>query len=222
MNIVSFSLYGNNPMYTHGIIENARLVPIVYPSVWVARVYYGAEVDRSIIECLQRFRAQTILSPHEYGAKPVPLVRGDSKFGKFWRFQAIADPDAQYVICRDCDSRVNIREAAAAWAWVNSGKILHTMKDHMNQDRFPILAGMFGIKARAVDIMHLLEHHPYSGDWYDDQVFLENAVWPLVKHSVIHHGRFGIPFPPHPDYPNTPYPFFVGQRFTFDNKPLFE
>jgi len=219
--ILSFSIYGNDPIYTYGIVENAKLVPIIYPG-WKMFVYHGVEVNPAVISLLKTLGCETRVMSHMYGTPPAPLVGRVSVFGKFWRFFAIAEPGVERVMFRDCDSRINVRERAAAWAWVQSGLILHTMKDHINHDRFPILAGMWGIKGAAVDIISLLSKWSYSGDWYDDQTFLANTIWTFVKHSHIGHGggqwHVGrIPFPPH-----EPFVGFVGQRVTHDNKLMYE
>jgi len=219
--IISFSLYGTSPMYLVGAVENAKLMPIIYPG-WTMFVYHGAEVDQITLQALRLLGCETILMPHLYGTEPTPLVGTESVFGKFWRFQAMADPRAEYVLFRDCDSRLNCREVVAVQHWLASGTLIHTMKDHRNHDRFHILAGMWGIKAGVVDIMSLLRDWPYSGDWFDDQVFLQHAIWPLVNHSSLRHGggawhKDRVPFPPHP-----PYVGFVGQRVTHDGKLLYE
>lgn len=219
--ILSFSIYGNKPIYTHGVIENAKLVPVIYPD-WKMFVYHGVEVDQAVVLLLKTLGCETRIMPHTHNTPPVPLVGKVSAFGKFWRFLAIAEPGVERVMFRDCDSRINVRERAAVCAWMQSNLILHTMKDHTNHDRFPILAGMWGIKGAAVDIVSLLSNWPYDGDWYDDQTFLANVIWPLVKHSHIGHGGGQwfvdrIPFPSH-----EPFVGFVGQRVTCDNKLMYE
>lgn len=213
MNIVSFSLYGTNPIYTVGAVENAKLMPTIYPG-WTMRVYHGTEVPPATLEQLRKLGCQLFVMPHTYGGTITPLAN-NSAYGKFWRFLAIAEPQAAYVVFRDVDSRINPREAAAVADWINSGKTLHTMKDHINHDRFPILAGMWGIKGGAVDITGLLEKWRFSSDFYDDQTFLEYKVWPVVGHSHIRHGRMGQPFPAH-----QPYRGFVGQRVNANNAPM--
>jgi hypothetical protein len=225
MNIVSFSLYGNNPIYTVGVIQNAKLMPTIYPG-WKMFVYHGIEVDSGIIQILQSLGCVTKVMPHIYGTTPAPLINtsidkfgnNTSIFGKFWRFQAIAEPGAERVIFRDCDSRINVREHAAVVAWIQSGLILHTMKDHQNHGHYQILAGMWGIRGGAVDIMGALARYSFSGVWYDDQIFLEGYVWPVVKHSWLGHGRYdwqGTPFPAHSAFAG-----FIGQRINQFGTPM--
>jgi len=50
--IISYSLWGDNPMYTIGAIRNAELTPIVYPG-WISRFYCGESVPTDIIKTLK-------------------------------------------------------------------------------------------------------------------------------------------------------------------------
>ena len=43
----------------------------------------------------------------------------------FWRFEAAYDSDADVVIFRDADSRLNMREKAAVDQWLVSDKNFH-------------------------------------------------------------------------------------------------
>ena len=45
---VSYSLYGSDPRYIDGIIENAELMPKIYPG-WKMRVYYGKDVPEKTL-----------------------------------------------------------------------------------------------------------------------------------------------------------------------------
>ena len=47
--IISFSLWGDNPKYTNGAIENADLALEVYPN-WICRFYVGTSTPKEIVE----------------------------------------------------------------------------------------------------------------------------------------------------------------------------
>ena len=49
MNIISFSLYGDNPMYLRGAIENIKLAKIYYPE-WKCRFYIDDSIKQELIE----------------------------------------------------------------------------------------------------------------------------------------------------------------------------
>jgi len=215
MNIASFSLYGNHPIYCRGAVANAKLLPEIYPG-WKMRVYCGPEVAADLRRELEQLGCEVRVMPHVLGgevaaeAYDLPIAPEKprsvlSPFGMFWRLLAAADRNAQYVIFRDCDSRINVREKAGVEAFLASGKTAHVMHDH-REHRSSIMGGMWGVKGGVLPLESLLTQWEFSGRRGDDQRFLSKKVWPLIKHDVLAHGNFGIPFPPHP-----PYRGFVGR-----------
>ena len=98
--IISFSLYGNSPIYLNGIITNAKLVPKIFPK-WIMRVY--CEADKFDISPLQKLGCEIIF-------KPCSILHS----GMFWRFLAAWDEEAERVIFRDADSRLNKKEIGRA------------------------------------------------------------------------------------------------------------
>ena len=57
--IFSFTLYGSNPLYTNGAIQNAKLIPKVFGSSYKAR-FYVIDIDQSIINTLRSLNAEVI------------------------------------------------------------------------------------------------------------------------------------------------------------------
>lgn len=51
MKTISFSLWGNKPMYTFGALENIRLAKIIYPD-WKCRFYVDDSVDKEVIRSI--------------------------------------------------------------------------------------------------------------------------------------------------------------------------
>ena len=194
MNIISMSLYGNNPFYCLGAVENAKLVPIVYPE-WKMRVYVGAEVDGNIVNTLNDLGCEIL--PHNQWP------------GMFWRFLAADDAQADYAIFRDADSRLNIRERVAVDQWIESGKVAHIMHDHP-EHQWPILGGMWGIKCRFLNMRDQIDSwcsHGLCNDTYgNDCWFLMGRILPLIEGSAVKHGNNDMSFPDHP-----PYDGFVGK-----------
>ncbi len=133
--VISFSLWGNNPLYTVGAIKNADLAPQIYPG-WICRFYKDATVPSEIIENLAGRDYVEIVSMD----KP-----SDDFLGSFWRFLAISDRDVEITIIRDADSRLNWREKAAVDEWLASGLPFHLMRDHP-WHKSEIMAGMWGVK----------------------------------------------------------------------------
>ncbi|MEY2611967.1 MAG: hypothetical protein RL069_779 [Planctomycetota bacterium] len=77
--IVSFSLYGSNPLYIEGALRNADLVPNVYQG-WVARFYVSDEINQSVVQRVEN-----------EGAEVRQARRRGSFVGSFWRFLAAGD-----------------------------------------------------------------------------------------------------------------------------------
>ena len=101
------SLYGDSPVYLKGAVANAKLARKIY-SKWTMRIYcetfnYDMNIFRKL-DC-------------EIVAKPKSKLHS----GMFWRFLAAWDVEAERVIFRDADSRLNLKEAAAVRAWEESG-----------------------------------------------------------------------------------------------------
>lgn len=205
---VAFSLYGTRPMYLRGIVENARLLPVIYPG-WGMRVYCEQSIDCS--ELL------------ELGCEVVCHPPSRKHSGMFWRFLAAWDTSLERVIFRDADSRINVREAAAVQAWIESGRALHCMHDHPHHTGFPISGGMWGIRAGCLP-QHLKEEVELKCSRpcrrVVDMRWLRDKVYPLINGSVLHHSSQhleweGVPFPDHP-----PYDGFVGQQHDEKGQPI--
>ncbi|WP_049976478.1 tetratricopeptide repeat protein, partial [Azospirillum sp. B506] len=128
--VVAFSLWGTAGIYSRGAVENARLVPSLYPG-WSCRIYHDDSVPPEVLAELDALGAERMAMPP--GSGPVT--------GLYWRFLASDDPTVRRFVCRDCDSRIGPREAAAVAAWIASGKAFHVMRDHPLHSEL-MLAGM--------------------------------------------------------------------------------
>jgi hypothetical protein len=130
--LITFSLFGDRPIYVEGAIENARLAREIYPG-WVARFYVADDVSEDVIERLK-----------SHGAEVIVCKKKQSYDGLLWRFTPLMEDDVEVWVSRDCDSRLGVREKAAVDEWLESGKSLHVMRDAHNHT-YPIMAGMFGV-----------------------------------------------------------------------------
>lgn len=183
--VVSFSLWGNNLKYLVGAIRNAELCNHIYPG-WIARFYIGSCVPKKVKLSLLSAGAEVI----EKG------ISGDWK-GMFWRFEAASDPNVEIMISRDCDSRLNCREASAVKEWVESPYQFHIMRDHPAHS-IKILGGMWGVKAPLLrDMTQLINSFAQGNYWQVDQHFLRKVIYPKVKSIALTHDEFfcGRPFP---------------------------
>ena len=178
MNIISFSIWGDNQAYLDGVIANVEIAYVIYPD-WQCRVYYDSKVNKRIIRRLKILGAETV----EYKGR-------GSWDGLFQRFLPIVDPAVDRFIVRDTDSRLNEREKAAVDAWVESGVPFHAMRDH-RWHNVEIMGGMWGcISGFIPDFESLVCQWDNFDVKGTDQQFLAKYIWPLVRESSIVHDRY--------------------------------
>ena len=175
--VIAFSLWGDNPKYTHGAVINMRLIHEVYPG-WEAWFYVGKSVPENIVEHLEKL-----------GGKIIKMDEPGDWTGMFWRFGAIFEEGVDVMISRDTDSRVSHREAIAVVNWLDSGKGFHIMRDHPWHTT-KILGGMWGCRkgSLSTEIKDKMKTYDKRGDyWQTDQNFLSDVVYDHVKKDVLVH-----------------------------------
>ncbi len=213
MKYISFSLWGDKPIYNIGAIKNAKLKNKIYPD-WEMIVYYDKSVPK-----------KTIVELKLMGCILVDMTNSPI-YGCFWRFLAADLMDSEHIIIRDCDSRISEREKSAVDQWINSGKTLHVMRDHpyhgipYGSNKLGILAGMWGIKGNSYPFeKNILKYQENKFNTYGvDQNFLE-LVYDKYLDDRITHDEF---------FEKKPFPkkrdgfFFVGGRIDENDKPVGE
>ena len=202
MKLITFSLWGNNPMYTVGAIRNVEIAKELFPD-WTCRFYIAKTVPQDIISQLQNLNAELIFRESEGTTNSM-----------FWRFEPAADPNVDAMIVRDTDSRLGIREKLAIDEWLDSGKKLHVMRDHPYHQA-PMMGGMWGCRPvllpnlQELISMHIDTHEDKKGS---DQHFLW-SIYPLFENDKLVHDPFfeKRPFPIERN--DDPMVKFVGQVF---------
>lgn len=195
--IISFSLFGSGDRYNAGAVLNARLAPEIYPG-WVCRFYCDPEV--TVREQLKAL-----------GCEIVDMPKSPGGLAMSWRFLPVADPSIERVICRDGDSRLNVREAVAVDAWIASGLPLHAMHDHPEHAKFPVFGGMWGSVGGFLPLMpHWMDSWGAWKERMDDMNLLTKYVQPLAAGNIVRHSSVPLvwPYQPFPAHP--PYDTFVG------------
>lgn len=226
MKCISYSLWGDNKVYTYGMVENVLLAPEVYPG-WRVRIHYNSTVPSHIIDWFKTQEHVDVVF-HEGTTKKASNT--------LWRFEDLFTDWT--VIVRDSDSRLNIREKAAVDEWLASSKDFHIMRDHMHHT-VPIMAGAFGCRNNGCkymtrpnnsnnfnmcpvnfgltrEIFDLFVNGINDGNdrYMIDQIFLYQFVYPnVVLHSMIHTSH--NPYEPFAkEFPDTDYSGFVGEIIT--------
>lgn len=183
-NYLSFSLWGNEKIYTIGAIRNAELARKVYKG-WKVIVYFDNTVPSEIIEELQALDVVLVDMTHS------------DIYGLFWRFLAADLPDGDHIIFRDTDSRLSLREKLAVDDWIRNGDSIHVMRDHpahrtpFGAKGLSILGGMWGIKAGQVEMGRMIREFSIGkSDQYGiDQSFLQR-IYKEFKGSMTIHDEF--------------------------------
>ena len=212
--IISMSLFGSDEKYFAGAMENARLAKSIYPR-WRLRFY--VEQDYS----LDRVR-----SLRDQGAEVVRMFQPEQRWqGLFWRFLVADDYRFARWMVRDADSRFTLREKAAVDAWISSGQPFHIIRDHPHHTR-PIMGCAFGGTRASLPRMQDMVWRRIWADkakkYGDDETFLAEDVYPLLKGKVLIHDTFGVG----PEQKCNPLPLtlaenpaFVGERFDAGGSP---
>jgi hypothetical protein len=190
--VISFALWGDNPLYVNGAAWNAKHRVDFYPD-WVCRFYHDDSVPEEILEKIRGAGAEMRL-----------MGRTADVLGMFWRFHPMFDdPEIGRFIVRDTDSKFCAREAKMVGEWVDSGKPFHIIRDcesHATQ----ILGGTWGAIPGCVP-----GFEEKLGAWFtnlrpdnanprglyhgSDQIFLASHVWPVIKDNHLAHVRANLP-----------------------------
>lgn len=178
MKAIAYSLFGEDPLYQVGAVENARICADLYPG-WLLRFYVGDSIPAAVCADITAG-----------GNAEIVPVRDEAEdwWATFWRFRALRDDYFDAVMFRDCDSRPDEREAAAVAEWEASTAEFHIMRDHPEHG-MPILAGMWGCTragSRRIRDKVPCESGPVEM-YLADQFWLRDHVYPVaVDHALIH------------------------------------
>jgi len=170
--LLTMSVWGDNPRYIIGAGQQTRLASQFYPDFTVRIYTDNAEKFKSLLPWYD-------VEIHE---------RKDDN-GVFWRFEPMFESEDNIVLVRDSDGRITKREARAVNEWLDSDKTFHTFRDHESHLEYPIIACAFGYKGKLpkqqLDEMLVIKSQPFY--YTNDQVYLRDSVWPIVKEdSMIH------------------------------------
>lgn len=215
MKYISFSLWGDVPKYLVGAVENVKLAKVIYPD-WVCRFYVPylgvtPELDKTITELES-------LGAHIMGGQP-------DMSEMYWRYLVADLKDVDYWIARDCDSRLSMREKAAVDQWIESGKLISSLRDHPAHCR-GMNGGLIGAKGGVLPHMgtSIRDWEARLGrpfQYSDDQDFLGQVIWTKFYNHAMqhdsccrHHYTDAVPFPTRREGFR-----FVGEVFEADGTP---
>ena len=190
MKLISYSLFGTNPIYLDGAVQNSADAVKFYPD-YVARFYVHESVKKSVVDKLK-----------ENGARIVIKKSDPEKFGYYWRFDPICGGVCERVLIRDTDSLMSERESYAVLEWEESGLPVHIMRDDWAHEH-EIVGGACGFVCGSIPEfgkllvdwlenlepleMEMRKGKPY---YYTDEIFLCEKIWPLVKDKHLAHDEY--------------------------------
>jgi len=188
--IISYSLWGDNPKYLVGALENIKTQKQFFPS-WKCRFYVHSHINLQWINKLYKENAEVVLVEENIDNEGAYSTSQIHK-GWFWRFEVLSDKSIDYAIVRDADSRLTLRDVICVKDWIASGKEFHIIRDNVMHG-VPICAGMWGTTKQFIERIdyHSIKssfnkpHNPLFGGY--DQFFLAECIYPLVKNTACIH-----------------------------------
>jgi hypothetical protein len=165
MKVFSFCLYGTEPNYYTGLLENIELVKQYYPDFDI--VVYKGECDPNWVLP----EGVTIDNTNRRG--PINALL---------RYIPLNYAEVGFV--RDADSRIDARDRWCIDEFLKSDKSFHTIRDHY-WHASKLMAGTFGWK-RPMTVM--LPTHEV--DYGFDEHFLAQAVYESVKSDMLVHTSY--------------------------------
>jgi protein O-GlcNAc transferase len=180
--VVSFSLWGNSPIYNIGAIKNAELAQFFYPDFECWFYIHKESVPQETIDSLNLLPNIKII----YKTGDLNVIKP-----MMWRFEAIDDPNVEIMMSRDTDTRILLREKLAVDEWLQSNKLFHIMRDHPHHS-FCILGGMFGTKKipNIPNWANVINNFCQIGNRDYDQTFLKNYIYPIIVNNSTIHASF--------------------------------
>lgn len=183
--VISFSLWGNDPKYVIGAIENIELQKKLFPS-WTCRFYLHTSVSDNIRNKINDMNCEIIEKTEE------PVIEKMNSPGMFWRFDVLKDKNIERFIVRDTDGRLTQREKNCVLDWELSGMEFHIIRDHVYHST-KIMGGMWGATINFTNKINYDElktnflNTPYNNIYAADQEFLAHMIYPLIKNTACIH-----------------------------------
>jgi hypothetical protein len=182
--VISYSLWGDLPLYTVGAISNAKQAKEIYPG-WICRFYiHEPSVPQWVVEELKK-------------QDNVEIVFYNDNVGwggMLYRFYPATEDDVEVMLSRDTDSRLSTREKACVDQWLKYHKKLHVIRDacvHQSQ----MMGGLWGAKKG-----YLTWIRPYIDEMINnlrdgtarkgcDQDFLNSKIYLYAVGDIDQHGQ---------------------------------
>jgi len=198
MKVFSFCLYGTEPNYYTGLLENIDIIREYYPDFTIV-VHKG-------------FCDPSWVIPD---GVEVNITNREGAINALLRY--ISLPYTEIGFIRDTDSRITARDRWCIDEFLKSNKSYHNIRDHYWHSS-KLMAGLFGWK-KPLSIMIPTHEVPYG---YDEE-FLAETVYPMINNDLLVHTCNRAYAGEHAEWIERPYDDdhdFVG-NVIWDGKPKF-
>lgn len=169
--LISYCLYGDNPHYAAGILDNIQLAKQHYPGF---EVLVSIESGHRATTAIRRASAIVAVCAPQPGHKAM-----------FWRVDA-ADSDYDVILFRDADSRITAEEATAVRSWIDhSSTNIHSIAP--GEGNGPLVYG--GLWACRRDTFKCMAESVLEWGKYgfgNDQLFLADLIAHTPGARVLH------------------------------------
>lgn len=178
-NYISYSLFGTNPVYYRGALLNIKNNQKLFPE-WSTVIYISNRMDYS-------FKSKLL----SLGARLEVIDQEEDFRSTIWRFFATSIKDAEFILFRDLDSLISIREFKLISEWLDSDLSLHIIRDHPDHYS-PILAGLCGVQNSMVHDLRDSSSKYFLPNVYGvDQWFIYRELYKkYYSHALIHDSIF--------------------------------
>jgi hypothetical protein len=172
--VVSFSLFGKEPLYSVGAIRNAEMYQKYRPD-WDLRFYTGHSIDFEVTAAILKANPR---------AHIIEVDERENAASTWWRYRALFN-EPSVVMFRDCDSIPSARQRDAEDEFLESDFNGHVLRDHSHHGAL-ILAGLFGVKGFSVGVIAGRIPFKVVDFWTADQIQLQH-VYPLIRRITMVH-----------------------------------
>ena len=188
-----------------GVLRNAQILPVYLPD-WSLRVYVPADSSPPELAVPPRIINKLRL----LGASSARVSTGNIMKPRNWRLLIANEPNVDYFLVRNADTRLSEREARAVREWLlvsgrnrsQSAAIVHCIRDHPKHAKHAIVDGLWGGRPRALyqllrqNITQMVMMHSVSFNVSSSvksanqdvmQTILNRVLWVAVhKYSFCH------------------------------------
>lgn len=203
MNVISYSLFGNHvtwgtrQFYWDFLPALVRAHHNIYPG-WELRIH----VDSTFRDPRSNF----LCALNDAGLANVRYVEENLQVCRsmLWRMRPLWEAGIDYVLCRDIDSLITLRDRRATEMFIQSGASAHALNDHP-QHTVVMMGGLCSFKStqflettkwtcweEMIALSGILER-PSGGS---DQILLAHEVWPRLYPNICAHRFNGISVDP--------------------------